>query len=242
MRISLHFSLTTVFQAFVLVVLTLAISGAARADPITVTGSFVVVNGQFFGPSGTANLSGQGFSANVTDAGANFGNFGISPCSRSIGGLNGPCTGATLNYSGTGSDLQGTFTINGMVFNSSVIDSLNLQFHSVSFVIPPDLLDDAEVLITAPFTFTGVAAASSLPGLVNLQGEGTVRLLLTRQTVFGFTGLFLDRADYIFGPTVSGTTIESVPEPASMVLLLSGLAAAAIRKRYISRRNTSADI
>ena len=62
------------------------------------------------------------------------------PFSDLIGGLNGPCPGASLNYSGTGSDLQGTFTINGMVFTSSVIDSLSLQFHSVSFVIPPDLV------------------------------------------------------------------------------------------------------
>lgn len=204
---------------------TFVVAVAVNADPITVTGSATITNGQFFGPQGTVSLSGQNFSANVTDFGSvsTFGNFGISPCSRSVGGLNGPCTGANLNFVSTGSDPKGTFTINGTTFTSSVVDSLSLNFQSVSFVIPQNLLDASAVTIIAPFTFTGVAAPSSGPQ-VNLEGQGTVTLFLTRQTVFGFTGLFLDHADYNFGPRVSGVTIEAVPEPATPMLMFTGLA------------------
>src|SRR6185369_7727682 len=126
----LQVSLTTFLQVLALVTLSLAASATIHADPITVSGNFIVVNGQFFGPSGTANLAGQNFSANVTDFGANFANFGISPCSRSIGGLNGPCTGANLNYAGISSDLTGSFTVNGMVFTSGAVNSLNFKFNS----------------------------------------------------------------------------------------------------------------
>ena len=223
----LHLSPLSLIQILAILSFTFVVAASVNADPITVTGSATITNGQFFGPQGTVSISGQNFSADVTDFGSSgtFGNFGISPCSRSIGGLNGPCTGANLNFVSTGSDVHGTFTINGTVFNSSVVDSLSLNFQSVSFVIPQDLVNDAAIRITAPFTFTGAAAASSGP-FVSLQGQGTVTLLLTRQTVFGFTGLFLDRADYVFGPTVSGVTIQSVPEPATLMLMFTGLAGA----------------
>jgi hypothetical protein len=223
----LHLSPIKLLQVVALLSFTFVVSGTVNADPITVTGNATITNGQFFGPQGVVSLSGPNFSANVTDFGSvsTFGNFGISPCSRSIGGLNGPCTGASLNFVSTGSDPHGTFTINGTTFNSSVVDSLSLNFQSVSFVIPQNLVDAAAVRITAPFTFTGVAAPSSGPQ-VSLQGQGTVVLLLTRQTVFGFTGLFLDNAEYTFGSTVSGVTIEAVPEPASLVLMFTGLAGA----------------
>jgi hypothetical protein len=235
----LHFSLRTFLQVLALVTFSLAVSATVRADPITVSGSFIVVNGEFFGPSGTANLTGENFSANVTDFGGSdsFGNFGISPCSRSIGGLNGPCTGASLDYVGFSSDLTGSFTVNGMVLTSGVVNSLNFQFDSVSFLIPPELLDDSAVLITAPFTFTGLAISPAFSETLNLQGQGTVTLLLTIQTVGSFTGLFLDRADYNFGPTVSEVTIQPVPEPVTLVLFLSGLAGTAVRVRHSSRRH-----
>ena len=115
-----------------------------------------------------------------------------------------------------------------------MIDSLSFTIISPNFVIPPELLGVDALLITAPFTFTGIGIAGV--DQFSLVGGGTVTLLLTRQTVFGFTGLFLDHADYLFGPQVAGVTIQSVPEPATMMLLFSGLAGAAavrFRKRRI---------
>jgi hypothetical protein len=58
---------------------TFVVGMTVNADPITVTGSATITNGQFFGPQGTVNLSGPNFSANVTDFGSSgtIGNFGI---------------------------------------------------------------------------------------------------------------------------------------------------------------------
>lgn len=235
----LNFSLAKLTQMFAVIIFSLSVVATVQADPITVTGTATLVNAPpgIFGPAITFNLTGPNFSADVTDGGGvdRFMHFGIWPCSRSGGALEGPCTEANLGYSSQ-SDLRGPFTINGVTLNASVINALNFQIISPTFVIPPELLDDAAVLVTAPFTFTGLffTELSGFPFAV--EGQGTVQLLLTRQTAGTFTGLFLDRADYIFGPTVSGVTIESVPEPTTMVLLLSGLAGMAARVRQRSRR------
>lgn len=228
-------------QLFAIAAFSLAAFGTVHADPIIVSGSAVLVNGQFFGPAIVFNISGQNFSAfNVEDPGGldHFGHFGISPCSRSVAPLNGgPCTTADLGYSGTGAELDGMFTVNGMTFVSDVINTLNFQITSPDFVIPPELLDEPSLLITAPFTFTGLAGGACCQA-VELAGQGTVTLLLTRQTIGGFTGLFLDNAHYVFGSTVPGITFQTeVPEPATMVLLLSGLAGTIVRLRHKGKRS-----
>ena len=234
----LQLSLKKSIQVLAVVIFSLAAFATAHADPITVTGTATVVNGLNFGPAISFTLTGPNFSADVIDGGGidRFFHFGIAPCSRSVGAFNGPCTGANLGYASQ-SDLRGPFTINGMTFNASVVNPLNFQIISPSFVIPPELLDDAAVLITAPFTFSGFAITELSGVPFTLQGQGTVQLLLTRQTAGSFTGLFLDHADYTFGPTVPGVTIESVPEPTTLVLLFTGLAGVAARVRRSSRRH-----
>ncbi|HZI62866.1 MAG TPA: PEP-CTERM sorting domain-containing protein [Pyrinomonadaceae bacterium] len=232
----LQLSLMKSIQVFAVVAFCLVAFAIVQADPITVTGTAVSVNGAIFGPSIGFNLTGQNFSASVQDDGGidRFMHFGFWPCTRQAGSVT-PCTTANAGYSSQ-SDLRGTFTFNGQNFQASVINSLNFQLTSPAFVIPPEFLDDDAVLITAPFSFLGSALIAQTGEKIDLEGVGTVRLLLTRQTVGDITGLFFQRADYTFGPTVDGVTVESVPEPATLVLLFSGLAGVAARVRHRSRR------
>lgn len=230
-----YFSITKSIQVFAVVAFSLAAFSTVRADPITVTGTAIVVNGQIFGPAIGFNLTGQNFSASVSDDGGvdRFMHFGIWPCTSVAGSIN-PCTGANNGYSSQ-SDLRGQFTFNGTTFNASVINSLNFQLTSPNFVIPPEFLDDSAVVVIAPFGFLGSALIAQTGERIDLEGQGTVRLLLTRQTIGQITGLFLDHADYTFGPTVEGVTIESVPEPATLALLFSGLAGVAVRVKRSTR-------
>ena len=237
----LQLSLMKSIQVFAVVALSLTAFASVQADPITVTGNAVVVNGPTFGPTIGFNLTGQNFSAslNFNNDPASIMHFGIWPCSRSGGGLlaSEPCSTSVNNgYSGQ-SELLGNFTFNGQTFTaSSAVNPVNVLLTSPTFVIPPEFLDDAAVVVLAPFSFVGSISIDATGEKIDLEGMGTVRLLLTRQTVGTITGLFLDRADYTFGPTVGGVTIESVPEPATLVLLFSGLAGVAARVRHRTRR------
>jgi hypothetical protein len=119
-----------------------------------------------------------------------------------------------------------------MSFVPNAINPLTLMFNSITFVIPPEFLSASAIQITAPFTFSGHFGRTSFPTEpVVLSGEGTVNLLLVNRTIAGFNGFFLDHADYVFGPPVSGLTIEPVPEPATILLLASGLVGTMMRLR-----------
>ena len=224
-------------QLLAIVTFALVVSATVHADPITVTGTATSEHGMFFGPRIEFHLAGQNFSANVFDDGgaSNLMHFGIWPCDASALSVT-PCTTANAGYSSQ-SDLRGTFTFNGQTFQASVINALNFQLTSPTFVIPPELLDDAAVVVIAPFGFLGSALIAQTGEVIQLEGQGTVRLLLTRQTIGQVTGLFFQRADYTFGPTVDGVTIQSVPELATLVLLISGLAGVAVRPRKRPQRN-----
>jgi len=209
----------------------LAAISSAHADPIVVSGSATLTSGITSDVRGPVNLTGTNFSASVFTVG---GVFGLHSCSTFLAGLNGPCTSGNVSWLSVGTDLIGTFTVNGVTFNSNVINQMNLTFTGPGFVIPAELLGASAVQITAPFTFSGLAASPALSEVVMLQGQGTVNVLLVRRTVGIFTGFFLDHADYVFGSTVSGVTVREVPEPTTLLLLLSGLGGAAIYRR---RRN-----
>lgn len=218
-------------RVLAVVVFLLAMISSAQADPIVVSGSATLTSGITATARGPVNLTGTNFSASVVTVG---GNFGLGHCSSFLAGLNGPCTSGNVSWLSVGTDLIGTFTVNGVTVNSNVINQMSLTFTGPGFVIPAELLGASAVQITAPFTFSGLAASPSLSEVVVLQGQGTVNVILVRRTVGIFTGFFLDHADYVFGPTVSGVTIQEVPEPMTLLLLMSGLGGAAMYRR---RRN-----
>src|SRR5215207_6738320 len=197
----------------------------AQADPIIVGGSATLFSGVVSDARGPVNLTGTNFSASVT---AVHGNFGLGDCSSFFAGINGPCTSANVGWTSVGTDLVGTFTVNGLTLNSNIQNQMNLMFSGPTFVIPAELLGASAVQITAPFSFSGGAISPALSEAIVLQGQGTVYVILVRRTVGVFTGFFLDHADYVFGTTASGVTVAEVPEPVTLLLLASGLAGTAI--------------
>jgi hypothetical protein len=228
MHTSRQLSLRTLPRFLAVVTFLLASITAVQADPITVSGTATLTSGVTSAARGPVNLTGTNFSASVFTVG---GNFGLAHCSSFLTGVNGPCTGANLGWVSIGTDLIGTFTVNGVTFNSNVINQMNLTFTGPSFVIPAELMGASAVQITAPFSFSGLAASTALSEVIVLQGQGTVHVVLVQRTIGIFTGFFLDRADYVFGATASGVTIEEVPEPTTLLLLVSGLGGAAIYRR-----------
>lgn len=224
MRTSQMSSASRVLQLFAIVVVGFLPLTSAHADPITITGvtGIATLVNEGISPKASVNIAGDGFSASVNSFN---GAFGLSAC---VTGRGTGCTSASLSW--FSSDLGGTITFNGVVFNPTQLDPLSLTFTSISFVIPPEFLNSSAIEITAPFTFSGRFGRHQFPTEpVILSGEGTVNLLLVHRTVGGFTGFFLDHADYVFGPQASGLTIEPVPEPTAILLFASGLAATILR-------------
>lgn len=213
-------------QLFAVVVIWFLPSASAHADPITITGVSGIATLINSSPSarGTVNIAGDGFSASVNTFN---GVFGLGTCTT--GRVTG-CTSANLGW--FSSDLAGTITFNGVTFIPGALSPLSLTFNSITFVIPQEFLSASAIQITAPFTFSGRFGRVNFPTEpVILSGEGTVNVLLVNRTIGGFSGFFLDHADYVFGPQASGLTIEPVPEPATILLLASGLAGTVLRMR-----------
>jgi hypothetical protein len=89
-----------------LIFLLVVFAPVVNADPVVVGGSVTLVTGPL--PSGVRpgpfQLTGVGFSANVTNS---TGGFGISPCSV-VGLPPTPCTTANLSWNSVGTDNFGT--------------------------------------------------------------------------------------------------------------------------------------
>lgn len=198
--------------------LCLFLVSSLKADPIVVSG-VITAGGGVVGSLGlgtVATLSGVNFSANVRATGGNF-ETGLGQCDTL------PCTVAGTSFLFGGSDAAGTFTLDGITYNADVINQIQLAVTGPLFSIPIELMNASVIQVTAPFSFSGIV--SPVGDSATLVGEGTVVIFLVRSSVPDLPpGFFFDHATYTLGPVATGVSVQAVPEPTGLLLLVSGLA------------------
>lgn len=208
------------------------------AEPIQIT------SGRLDGiiTSGTLTLAGDGF---TFEGGVRHGPSPLESCR--------PCAPGELlsvNAGWVGSDIRGHVVLNGTNFpdvgSERSLSAQSLMFTGGSWTIPAVTSNTASLMM--PFDFSGWFSVNEVgllpPGnpppppniRVDLAGSGTATVNLTRsESVWVATS-----ATYLFGRplgTPPDDEMDPVPEPASMILLGTGLTGLAYRLR--KRRQAS---
>jgi hypothetical protein len=203
---------------------------SSKADPVIISGG-VLVYDQTFG----------GHPFTLTGAGTVI-NGGTSSLSTVMGGSVPVLVGRQIQLfllplDSQNGEISATFpiTVAGVTYSSGHTILLQLASNPVSFIVPAG---GNGFVVTAPLTMTGGVFGFNSPLFEDqfffhtLAGQGT--------QVFTFTSCFCNdpRGIYIleswtgtFGAVAPGVTVQSVPEPGSVLLLVTSVAALSWMRR-----------
>ena len=213
-----------------LVLLAIGLARSAEADLIQITGGSMTGG---VGPFGSMqiSLSGDGFA--YTGIGPFTGNrYDPAACDGSI-----PCSTVSSTGVFSGSDLSGSAIFQGLAptpVGGGGQASLFLEISGPAVVLPIDLSIQTYTALI-PFGVTGLFSGpeAMLPPITaSLAGTGDASLTFSRVTVPGLP------PEWRFVSS-SYTFADPVPEPSSLWLLGSGVAAFVSRQRLKRRSRTA---
>ncbi len=203
----------------------LALPASARAETITIT------TGTLVGEPAGARIHLEGSGLVLDGSGdATGGRWDLGFCTGTPDAC-GPGSMASLLARWADSDFQGTATLDGRSFpvgmQTSTQGSALVEFSGSARL--PLFTGIERITVTAPFAFNGsvltpIDEATGMHATVFLIGRGTATLNMLWNTTAGGAWQF-ENALYQFSAS------DPVPEPATMLLVGSGLAALTVRRR-----------
>jgi len=204
-----------------------------KADPVILTGGTLVFND--IQPTSPFTLTGAGTVISGVNAQLHIVEGGTVAVNsgQTITGLR------LLGLDSQDGELIVPFpvTVAGITYSSGNVILLQLQPSTLApFIVPGPA---SGFVLTAPLTLTGGIAGFNGPGLDNqffsnsLSAQGT-QVLTFRNCPGcnpGVNVFVLDSWVLTIGPTVAGVTIQSIPEPSSVLLLISNVSALSWMRR-----------
>ena len=186
----------------------------ASADPVKITGGFMVLPGIF--GTGTISITGtQGFTVEAEVYTAVSGIEFCAPCAPN----------APLSVGGflSGDAFYGAFTLDGVLYTPiDTAESASLVFRLFGGGTTPPF-QNQPVMFTVPFTLTGLIGLLEMPP-PPVEGRGIATVTLQPINITGEPLWSSPHVRYDFSDA-------TVPEPATLVLVGSGLAGLLYRRR-----------